>query len=223
MISLTNLETVGWLPALRGMRNPMRSWNKSNTYEVARNGERNITQTRDKSVNICENDLKLCNNLVKAGSSHRKFLRQIMIYVDITANLKWFSEFDTYLNVVQNSTSQMHTLTKKDFKLSDFSNELTAEKAKHHFQLTIDVLNSLRQDYLKEADVKKKKEVWRNILEIVPQSYLYTRTCMFSYEVFLSMYLQRKNHKMSEWVEFCEYLRNHLPYIDEWIKLLEDK
>jgi len=214
MIIVQHLETLGWVSAIRGMRNPLQSHSKLDSY----------LDENENIIHLGKNDLKLCKTLVKAGSSHRKFLRQINIYCDITANLKFYDEFDTYIHVVKNSTSQMHLLTKRDFTIDDFSNEVTSFTAKEHLLETIDTLNNLRYQYInfENFDVEyTKKDVWRDIIELLPQSYLYTRTVMFNYEVFLSMYSQRKNHKMIEWRELMNTLRNDLPYMNEFISLLE--
>jgi len=212
VIKIKHLDTCGWMHAMRGLRNPLNSHEKSDSFF--------------EGLSLGKNDLKLCKKLVKAGPSHRKFLRQINIYCDITANEKWFAEFDTYLHTVQNSTSQMHNLLKKEFELSDFSNELTNSLSIEHLEDTIIVLNSLREMYInpQNFDVEYSiKDIWRDIIELLPQSYLYTRTVMFNYEVFLSMYFLRKDHKMSEWKELMGILRRDLPYMDEFITVLEEK
>ena len=223
MIDINYLESVGWMHTLRGLRNPLRSWNKNDSSLQIEDEFFDTKETTNSYISIGPNDLKLCKQLIKAGASHRKFLRHITIYCDITANLKFFDEFDTYLHVVKNSTSQMHTITKRDFTIEDFSNETHCPSANRHMSKTINVLNTLRKKYLVEEDTIIKKKVWRDMIEIMPQSYLYTRTCMFSYEVFLSMYHNRKNHKMSEWVTFCSTLREQLPYMDEFLKVIEKK
>ena len=115
----------------------------------------------------------------------------------------------------------MHCLTKHPFTLSDFSYEITTEIAKNSLVQTIKTINNLRLQYLSEENITRKKDIWRDMIELIPQSFLYTRTCMLNYEVFLSMYFQRKTHKMSEWVEMMNTLRNELPYMNEFIKVLE--
>jgi hypothetical protein len=215
---ITNLESVGWEHALRGMRNPMMSHSYSDTVD----GE------------LGNNDKQLCVKLAQSGPSHRKFLRQIMIYCDITACLKWWDEFDTYLHVVKNSSSQMHTLGRDDITLSDFCFgedpdsidleliNLIKVRLRHY----VNAKNKLKTYLVEGGNVGDDKGVelknsvnksWRRLLDNVPQSYLYTRTCCFNYEVFMSMYNLRKDHKMVEWRLFCEELYNRLPYMGEFI------
>lgn len=208
MIKLKHIETTGWGPAFRGMRNPLQSHAKSDSHFE------NI---------LGPNDLNLALKLIKAGASHRKFLRMINIYVDITANLKWWDEFDTYLHTVKNSTSQMHSLLVKKFEPSDFSWKFSHPEATAIMNYIIEKLNKFRKAYLAETNKNMQKQIWRNILELLPQSYLYTRTTMLNYEVFITQYFNRKNHKMSEWIEYCKVLREKLPYMDEFLLALEEK
>jgi len=225
VIKIEHLESVGWEHSIRGMRNPLESWNKSDSKLIVSEYNSRITlnNTQTSVYMLGKNDLKLAKKLVKAGASHRKFLRHINIYCDITANEKWFAEFDTYLHTVQNSTSQMHSLLKKPFTEKDFSYEIKTLDTQRLFLDIIKQLNKLRLVYLESKTQENKKIIWRDILEIMPQSYLYTRTVMFNYEVFLSMYPQRINHKMTEWRELMSLLRNDLPYMDEFLTTIEEK
>jgi len=210
MIKLDDINTFNFDGAIVGMRNPMLSHDVSDSaycFESNLWGE----------YVFGENDLKLAKKLIKAGASHRKFLRQIFISINITANLKWWDEFDTYEHTVTNSTSQMHKLMSKSFEPSDFSQDFSTVFAKDHFYDTIVVLNNLRERYL----LKKEIGLWRDVIEILPQSYLYTRATTLNYEVFLTQYFQRKNHKMKEWRTYCEELRWELPYMDEFLTVLE--
>lgn len=186
---ISNLEVSGLSAAVRGMRNPLTSQDKSDTI----------------GNNIGLEDLKLCKKLIKAGASHRKFLRMINVYCDITAPLKFFTEFDTYLFTVQNSSSQMHTLGKRLLTEKDFDEDTDSE--------IIEIVNrhiGLWQLYGTEQD-------WRNMAMSIPQGFLYTRTVMFNYEVFMSQYHTRKNHKLKEWREYCEYMIKYLPYMSEFL------
>ena len=198
-MKIEHIAVAGITSALRGMRNPLQSWDKS----------------------VGDSDIILANKLVKAGASHRKFMRMINVHMDITANLKWWDEFDTYEHTVTNSTSQMHTLLKEKFSFNTFSNKLINPIAKVALYDIINVLNELRFQYFKASDSDKKLEIWRDILELIPQSYLYTRTTMINYEVFLAQYKQRHLHKMVEWRDYCAVLRDKLPHIHGFLKQLE--
>ena len=197
-IKLENLEVAGFKSALRGMRNPMNSHHLSDTVEDWH------------MVAIGANDLDLAVRLIKAGPSHRKFLRQIMIWVDITACLKWWDEFDTYLHTVKNSTSQMHKLGNRELTQYDFSSPIP------------DVLLNLINEKISVFAKERTPESWREMIDVIPQSFLYTRTTMMSYECFLTMYPNRKNHKMEEWREFCVWGLERLPYMEKFINPLEE-
>jgi len=196
---ITHLETFNWEGAIRGMRNPKRSWHLSDsTYNT---------------LDIGDNDMKLMLRLIKAGGAHRKFLRQIIISFDVTANLKFFDQFATYEHTVSNSTSQMHMLTKREFTIEDFSNKLTTPLAKQTMLKIIATLNELRKLYLSEELAYNRESIWRDMVELMPQSILYTRTITMNYEVFLAMYKWRHKHKMVEWEQFCDQMLNKLPYM----------
>ena len=200
---ITRLKTYSWLNSLHGMRSPLKSWDKTDTK---------VTWSEEKGEIpiIGPNDLKLCKQLIRAGSSHRKFLRQIHISLDIKACLKFWDEWSTYQFVVSNSTSQMHLLGKRLLTEEDFSS------------IDKKVLKIINKKIIKYQKTKSKED-WRDMLDNIPQSFLYTRTVDLNYEVFLTMYFNRKNHKMLEWQEFCNILREELPHMDEFLKVLEDK
>lgn len=182
--------------AIRAMRNPMSSWSKSDTKDGI----------------IGENDLKLCKNLIRAGTEHRKFLRQIFISLDILAPLYWWKEFDTYkISVTANSCSTMHKIHSKEFTLQDFSTEHLSDKSIAHLQSTIDLLNSYRDYY----NATKSKDNWWQMIQLLPTSYNQLRTITMNYENALNILHQRSHHKLDEWKVLCNELRN-LPYIKEF-------
>lgn len=211
MIKFENTEVMGWEAAIRGMRNPMNSWEKSDSgfgcdgrlckdcgfkQQWCGNGPKDI---------IGPNDLDLMKRLRNAGTDHRKFMRMITVYVDITAPLYWWKEADTYqVGVVKNSCSTMHKIHAKEFMLEDFSCEHLMdfeEKGKLKFsplgtlQNTIDELNDCREVYLETKD----KKYWWQMIQLLPSSYNQRRTVMLNYEVLTNIYKSRKNHKLDEW------------------------
>ena len=212
MIKIENTEIVGWEAAIRGMRNPLNSWEKSDSkwYSIGIPTS-NPAAINDKylSQKYClgDNDLDLMKRLRNAGTDHRKFMRMITIYVDITAPLYWWKEFDTYkVGTVANSCSTMHKIHAKEFTLEDFSHE--------HLYLplqdlrpTIDLLNTYRERYLETKD----KSDWWQLIQLLPSSYNQRRTVMLNYEVLANIYKSRRNHKLDEWHVFCEWIEN-LPY-----------
>ena len=230
MIKLENTETIGWEAAIRGMRNPMNSWNKSDSgwYLMGTPGT-NPAATNDKYLRekycIGDNDLDLMKRLAKAGTDHRKFMRMITVYTDITAPLYWWKEFDTYkVGTVANSCSTMHKIADKEFTLEDFSCEhLYAEDdidgmyysttAEEEFTSTdvlkviIEALNNYRIMYLTTKD----KKDWWQMIQLLPSSYNQRRTVMLNYEVLANIYKSRRNHKLNEWHVFCDWIEG-LPY-----------
>lgn len=218
MIKLENQEVLGWEHAIRGMRNPMNSWDKSDS------GYGNYKYT------IGEDDLDLMKRLRKAGTDHRKYLRMITVYVDITAPLYWWKEFDTYkVGTVANSCSTMHKIHAKEFTRDDFSIEhldkelpctitdfyegrISICTAKQLMDNIIHVLNAYRRWYLESKD----KKYWWQMIQLLPSSYNQKRTVMLNYEVLNNMYHSRKNHKLDEWREFCKWVET-LPYAKELI------
>ena len=211
MIKIENVEVFGWEAAIRGMRNPMNSWDKSDSEWEFVEDESIINPNDEVKWVIGENDLKLMKSLAKAGSDHGKFLRMINVTVDITAPLYWWKEFDTYkVGTVANSCSTMHKIHTKEFTLDDFSHEhLTAwnEAVLHNI---ITELNTCRDQYLR---TKNKKDWWQ-MIQLLPSSYNQKRTVQLNYQVLKSMYKARWNHKLDEWVEFCKWCET-LPYFRE--------
>ena len=216
MIKFENTETFNWEGALRGMRNPLNSWDKADS-EFYTDGYNSGTDCPcacpyDTPV-IGMNDMALMKKLVAAGSDHRKFMRQIFVSVDITAPLYWWKEYDTYkVGTVANSCSTMHTIHKQNLTIDDFANDDITPLAFEHLEATISILNAHIESYRKSGRV----DVWQSVIKLLPSSYLQKRTCTFSYENALAMYEARKNHKLSEWHEFCDHVFA-LPHFAEMI------
>lgn len=216
MIKFENTEVVGWGSAIRGMRNPMNSWGKSDSH---RDGcSRTPLCYKSKYYNVGPNDLDLMTRLRNAGTDHRKFMRMITVYVDIIAPLYWWKEFDTYkVGTVANSCSTMHKIHAKEFTVDDFSHEhlFTEENLRYDAEpdslkllnTIIDALNVYRLAYLEEGD----KSIWWQMIQLLPSSYNQHRTVMLNYEVLANIYKSRKNHKLDEWIDFCKWIEN-LPY-----------
>ena len=203
MIKIENTKVIGWEHAIRGMRNPMNSWDNSDSRF-----------NDDTAFNIIgNNDLSLMKKLVKAGTDHRKFMRMITVYADINAPLYWWKEYDTYkVGTVANSCSTMHKIQDKEFTLDDFSVEHIGEGVTTNvfyecFENIIDCLNEARQCFLDD----KNKQWWWQMIQLLPSSYNQKRTVMLNYEVLANMYHSRKNHKLDEWREFCKWIES-LPY-----------
>lgn len=193
MIKIDNVSTYGWQEAIRGMRNPMNSWAKSDS-SVDENG----------IYTIGEADKDLMHRLARGGSDDRKFMRFIIIYMDIYAPLYWWKQFDTYkIGTVSNSCSTMHKIASREFDIDDFSYEHLNECNKHVLSNTIIALNDSRETYLESG---KLKENWWQLIQLLPSSYNQKRTCMLNYEVARNMYQARKNHKLDEWHVFCDCL-----------------
>ena len=192
-----NTEVYGFKRALKGMRNPLESWRKNDTVEE--NGK----------VVIGENDLDLAQRLIKSGSEHRKFMRQIFVSVDITGPLYWWKEFDTYkVGTVTNSCSTMHTIAEKEFTIEDFSCEHLSVVSLDYLKNNIEHLNFIRDVY---NDDKSNKGAWWQMIQLLPSSYNQTRNVMMNYEVLANIYKSRKDHKLDEWREFCKWIET-LPY-----------
>ena len=202
MILLERTCVMNLENAVRGARNPMNSWGRSDSFY----GE-------DGSYVLGPNDLSLALRLRKAGSDHRKFIRQIFVSVDITAPLYWWKEYDTYkVATVANSTSTMHKIHAKPFEIADFSHEALTEKGIRALQDLICVLEEFRQEYVRTKD----RTAWYNMIQLLPSSYEQKRTCTLNYETLVNIYFARKNHKLDEWHDFCGWIRT-LPYADELI------
>jgi hypothetical protein len=214
VIKIEEVYTLGWESAIRGMRNPLNSWAKSDS-KIYDGGVFEFA--------IGENDLKLMKNLVKAGNDHSKFMRMINVTMDITAPLYWWKEFDTYkVGTVANSCSTMHKIHAKEFTLDDFSHEHLFDRVSKFdtddplemyensttcLEYTIGVLNSYRYRFIETKD----KRYWWQMIQLLPSSYNQKRTVQLNYAVLKNMYHSRKNHKLDEWVEFCKWIET-LPY-----------
>ena len=216
MIKVENVEVMGFESAIRGMRNPMNSWDKSdsewkllNVDEVEMYGFEG-----EYAYSIGENDLKLASKLSKAGTDHSKFLRMITVFIDITAPLYWWKEFDTYkVGTVANSCSTMHEIHNKELTFDDFSCEKLFPASMGVLNLNIKAFNKNRQMFLDTKD----KEFWWQMIQLLPSSYNQKRTVMLNYQVLKNMYHARKSHKLDEWREFCKEIED-LPYFEELIK-----
>lgn len=226
MIKIENVDVFGWEAAIRGLRNPMNSWDKSDSgyidfedWDVP-----GIPNGTGYAYVIGENDLKLMKSLSKAGSDHGKYLRMINVTMDINAPLYWWKEFDTYkVGTVANSCSTMHKIQSKVFELDDFSHEHLTTSAVEVLQTTIDRLNDARDYYNNfdeypidswEEGISCKKDIWWIMIQLLPSSYNQKRTVQLNYQVLKSMYLARKHHKLDEWREFCAWCET-LPYFKE--------
>ena len=212
MLKIEYTDVYGWEASIRGMRNPMNSWEKSDSGLFLQNvNDVELGYEPIYEYEVGNNDLKLMKNLSKAGSDHRKFLRMINVTCDITAPLYWWKEFDTYkVGTVANSCSTMHKIHDKEFTLNDFSNEHLATGDCVVLEHTIDCLNKNRILFLREKD----KSYWYSMIQLLPSSYNQKRTVQLNYEVLLNMYHARRNHKLDEWHTFCDWVET-LPYFKE--------
>ena len=248
MLKIENPEVMGWEVAIRGMRNPMNSWEKSDSFlcrevedgtcpeDCSFRGKCPVYGTEDFFV-LGDNDYALMKNLRNAGTDHRKFMRMITVYLDITAPLYWWKEFDTYkVGTVANSCSTMHKIADKEFEEGDFSTEhlFDAESKDVEFpiihgeehspiwslNMTIKMLNFYRKKYLETKTKPMKEEAkraqlikayWWQMIQLLPSSYNQRRTVMLNYEVLANMYRSRRNHKLDEWHTFCDWIEE-LPY-----------
>lgn len=223
MLKIENAEIMGWEHAIRGMRNPKNSWEKSDSnwrYVAPAQRENHIfaSYSDDSEFWIGPNDADLMNRLRNAGTDHRKFMRMITVYLDITAPLYWWKEFDTYkVGTVVNSCSTMHKIADKEFTLEDFSCEHLSEPAISILKNTVEALNQARDLYLGYNGFKhqwgdwEKKHYWWQMIQLLPSSYNQRRTVMLNYEVLANIYKSRRNHKLDEWHTFCDWIES-LPY-----------
>lgn len=219
MLKLEKTEVVGWEAAIRGMRNPMNSWDKSDSGREF--PDCGACPDEWRPFHIGPNDLNLIMNLRVAGIDHRKFMRMLIVSADIKAPLYWWKEYDTYkVGTVANSCSTMHKIAEKEFTFDDFSHEKLINSAcmeiqEQHIRLspiqtlatTIECLNSYRDLYLETKD----KKYWWQLIQLLPSSYNQKRTVMLNYEVLANIYKSRKNHKLDEWHTFCDWIEG-LPY-----------
>ena len=232
MIKIERSNVFNFDGAIRGARNPLASWGKSDSYQS------DFTEDGKDGFVIGPNDMGLLKRLIRGGSEHRKFLRQIFVSVDITAPLYWWKECDQYrINVTTDSCSTMHTIHKKKFTLDDFSHEhLTDEQVNAYYRNdsnenicidsvsayswmveTVAVLNAYREKYLESND----KKYWYSMIQLLPSSYNQMRTWTGNYENLLNIYHQRNIHKLDEWRKFCEWILT-LPYMGEFIGVTSD-
>ena len=260
MIKFENTEVVGWEHAIRGMRNPMNSWEKNDSgFGCAEYMTWSELHEHTMLCKVCNvphclgnrtfivgsNDLDLMKRLCNAGTDHRKFMRMITVYTDITAPLYWWKEFDTYkVGTVANSCSTMHKIHEKKFTMDDFSTEhlvsgwggkdkngvtITIPGPYEKLESTIDLLNTIRETYLYVKNTPKDqidwsctpslslKEIWWQMIQLLPSSYNQKRTVMLNYEVLANIYKSRKNHKLNEWsIGFMDWVKT-LPYAEELI------
>ena len=230
MIQIKNVDVYGFETAIRGMRNPMNSWNKSDSECIAPRGNSRLPI----AYIIGENDLKLMKSLAKAGSDHRKYLRMINVTMDITAPLYWWKEFDTYkVGTVANSCSTMHKIADKEFTLEDFSHEhICIRQSTDILKETIEALNVFRDVYLNGGVLryengnmkcfgKKDKEIWWQMIQLLPSSYNQLRTVQLNYEVLYNIYNARKDHRLDEWHMLCDRILQ-LPYFKEIFDIKEN-
>lgn len=202
MIKIEKTNVYGWEAAIRGMRNPLNSWDKSDSYD--KNGN---------FVEVGEKDLILMKKLVKAGTDHSKFMRMITVTVDITAPLYWWKEFDTYkVGTVRNSCSTMHTIMNKELTIDDFSFDSNGVDVDTTTWF-ITRLNELRKKYLKTND----ERYWYVFIQLLPEGFNQKATVQLNYQVLYSIYHSRKLHKLDEWREFCKWIEA-LPYSDLMIE-----
>ena len=212
MITIEHGDTYGWEAAVRGMRNPKNSWNRSDSIFT------------EGYIELGENDLELMLTLVNAGPDHGKFLRMIGVSCDITGPLYWWKEMDTYkVGTVADSCSTMHKIAAKEFELSDFSTEHLAEHCLMALSCIVDMLNNQRDLYLAwdsiptdqrelfDPDIHCKKDVWWQMIQLLPSSYNQKRTWTANYAVLRNIYRARKDHKLDEWHMLCDWIKL-LPY-----------
>lgn len=215
MINIMNTQVMGFEGAIRGMRNPMNSWDKNDSW-----------MNFPYEFSLGENDKILAKKLVKAGSDHRKFMRMIHVQTDVLAPLYWWKEFDTYkVGTVANSCSTMHTIHKREFTLDDFSHEHLMDSSLCVLEDVVERLNFWRIKFIeqKNADTRNDeclsaKECWWQMIQLLPSSYNQMRTIDLNYEVLFKIYHARKNHKLNEWREFCDWIET-LPYAKEFLGL----
>ena len=240
MIKIEDVEVMGLRKAIKGMRNAMNSWDKSDSKEC---GLRCITSDvglNDITCNemcgghllrgytqIGEKDMDLCKRLIKAGSADRKFMRMIHVQADVTAPLYWWKQADKYcVGVTTNSTSTMHKIADKEFTLDDFSHDNLISDGTNILKDLIDALNDCREAYINydkdinliSKEITSKKHIWWQMIQLLPSSYNQMRTIDLDYETLFSIYHQRKNHKLNEWVTFCEWIET-LPYMKEFLNI----
>ena len=224
MIKIEDIEVMGMRKAIKGMRNAMNSWDTSDSGYMV---DEKLDGVQFSYFKIGEKDMKLCKNLIKAGSPDRKFMRMIHVQADVTAPLYWWKEFDTYkVGTVANSCSTMHTLHKRDLTLDDFSHENLISDSVDILKDLINTLNDCRDSYINydkdinliTKEITSKKHIWWQMIQLLPSSFNQMRTIDLNYETLFSIYHQRKGHKLDEWREFCKWIET-LPYMKEFLGL----
>lgn len=207
MISLERTSVMNIENAMRGARNPMNSWGRMDSY-----------YDEEGNYILGPNDLSLAGRLRRAGSDHRKFIRQIFVSADITAPMYWWKEYDTYkVGTVANSTSTMHKIHSKPFEMDDFSHDHMTPATLQFLQVIVDQLEAIRLKYIET----KSKDDWYDMIQLLPSSYNQMRTCTFNYETLVNIYYARRNHKLTEWHTFCQWIET-LPYAKEIIIASEE-
>lgn len=223
MLKIENAEVMGWEHAIRGMRNPKNSWEKTDSYPAVDCGKcgkierEGICKKEDRDCTGFEcfevgpNDLKLMTTLRNAGTDHRKFMRMITVYLDITAPLYWWKEFDTYkVGTVANSCSTMHKIAAKEFVLDDFSHEHLQDDSVAVLESVIHTLN-VHREWFNNKVLDDPKIDWWQMIQLLPSSYNQKRTVMLNYEVLANIYKSRRHHKLDEWHTLCDWIEG-LPY-----------
>ena len=221
MIKIEDVEVMGMRKAIKGMRNAMNSWDKSDSVFIDPCCFYDNKSEEFYDYNhIGEKDMELAKRLIKAGSSDRKFIRMIHVQADVTAPIYWWKEYDTYkVGTTSNSCSTMHTIHKKELTLEDFSlNHLTSADGTTEMLHIIGFINDQIKSYNRENEAMFKKNYWWNIIQTLPSSFNQMRTIDLDYETLFSIYHQRKNHKLDEWKEFCKWIEN-LPYMKEFLDI----
>ena len=230
MIAITNAQTYGWEAAFRGMRNPLNSWEKSDTDSFHHSGNYWTGNGMSNKIVLGDNDLCLAQSLVKAGNDHSKFLRQLYITADIEAPLYWWKEMDQYkVGTTTNSTSTMHTLSRKPITRDMFSFDSDLDglevglcitrfdiDVSESFQDDVEILIKMCEYYRVKYLETKDKRYWRALIQILPSSWNQLRTWSGNYQVLRNIYHARKNHKLGEWIDFCKWIKS-LPYAKELI------
>lgn len=223
MLRIENIYVSGWDAAIRGMRNPMNSWDRGDSFWCGGDCDECVERGTDchcdnyRGFMVGDNDIALMKKLVKAGSDHAKFMRFINVTMDVTAPLYWWKEFDTYkVGTVANSCSTMHKIADKDFTLDDFSHEHLTPAAIAVLKTVIERLNASRlyfsrRQKFSNPEMPSAKEYWWDMIQLLPSSYNQRRTVQLNYAVLRNMYHARKNHKLDEWRDFCRWVED-LPY-----------
>ena len=207
MITFENTTVMNMKNAMLGARNPMNSWDRSDSKELP-----------DGTFQFGPKDMDLAKRLIKSGSDHRKFMRQIFVSVNITAPLYWWKEYDTYkVATTANSTSTMHKIHSKPFELDDFSHDHLTPESEAYMQTIVDQLEKIRLKYVETKD----KAYWYDMIQLLPSSYNQMRTCTMNYETLINIYYARKAHKLEEWHSFCRWIES-LPYAKELIVAAEE-